>query len=74
MLALDLSPLAADNASEDPLKWSVVSQQDARSAVVSEGLTVEAVPSAKCLLAFGGYNGRYQNALQVFKAGESNSV
>ena len=75
MLALDLSPLAADNTSEEPLTWSVVSQQDARSAIVSEGLTVEAVPSAKCLLAFGGYNGKYQNTMQVFKAGQlSNHV
>ena len=75
MLALDLSPLAADNTSEEPLTWSVVSQQDVRSAIVSEGLTVEAVPSAECLLAFGGYNGKYQNTVQVFKAGQlSNHV
>lgn len=70
MLALDLTPLAADEDSEEPLTWSVVNQEAARSAIVSEGLAVEAVPSAKCLLAFGGYNGKYQNALQIFKPGE----
>lgn len=70
MLALDLSPLAGDSPSDEPLTWSTVSHADARSAIVSEGMTVQAVASAKCLLAFGGYNGKYQNALQVFKAGE----
>ena len=69
MLALDLLPLAEDSPSDEPLTWSIVSHADARGAIVSEGMTVQAVPSAKCLLAFGGYNGKYQNALQVFKAG-----
>lgn len=74
MLALDLTPLAADNDTQEPLTWSVVDQQASRSAIVSEGLTVEAVPSAKCLLAFGGYNGKYQNALQVYKPGALSSL
>ncbi len=70
MVALDLTPLARSDETDDPLTWSVVIQAEARSAIVSEGLTVEAVPYARCLLSFGGYNGKYQSALQVFKPGE----
>lgn len=68
MVALDLTPLAASDQTDDAtLTWSTVSQAEARSAIVSEGLTVEAVPFARCLLSFGGYNGKYQSALQVFR-------
>ncbi len=71
MLALDLTPLAASDQTDDPLTWSSVSQAESRSAIVSEGLTVEAVPYARCLLSFGGYNGKYQSALQVFRPGNN---
>ncbi|KAL0045620.1 hypothetical protein WJX82_011651 [Trebouxia sp. C0006] len=67
MVALDLTPLATSDQTDDPLIWSTVSQAESRSAIVSEGLTVEAVPYARCLLSFGGYNGKYQSALQVFR-------
>ncbi|DBA75236.1 hypothetical protein WJX77_011618 [Trebouxia sp. C0004] len=67
MVALDLRPLATSDQTDDPLTWSTVSQAESRSAIVSEGLTVEAVPHARCLLSFGGYNGKYQSALQVFR-------
>ena len=74
-VALDLSPLAdaeeADGEADEPLTWSTVSQAEARSAIASEGLIVEAAPFARCLLSFGGYNGKYQSALQVFKPGRS---
>lgn len=69
-VALDLSPLASDQA-DQPLTWSTVSQAEPRSAIVSEGLIVEAIPYARCLLSFGGYNGKYQSTLQIFKPGES---
>jgi len=69
MVALDLTPLATSDQTDDPLIWSTVSQAESRSAIVSEGLTVEAVPYARCLLSFGGYNGKYQSALQVFRPG-----
>lgn len=67
MVALDLTPLGSSDDTSLPLTWSVVSQAEPRSAIVSEGLTVEAVPYARCLLSFGGYNGKYQSALQIFK-------
>lgn len=74
MVALDLTPLAASEQADDAtLTWSTVSQAEARSAIVSEGLTVEAVPFARCLLSFGGYNGKYQSALQVFRPGSITS-
>ena len=53
------------------MTWSTVSQAEPRSAIVSEGLTVEAIPYARCLLSFGGYNGKYQSTLQILKPGES---
>jgi len=71
MVALDLTPLATSDQTDDPLTWSTVSQAESRSAIVSEGLTVEAVPYARCLLSFGGYNGKYQSALQVFRPGNT---
>ena len=69
-VALDLTALANPDEAEEPLTWSQVSQAEPRSAIVSEGLTVEAIPYAKCLLSFGGYNGKYQSALQIFKPGK----
>lgn len=71
MVALDLTPLATSDQTDAPLTWSTVSQAESRSAIVSEGLTVEAVPYARCLLSFGGYNGKYQSALQVFRPGNT---
>lgn len=73
MVALDLTPLGSSDDTSLPLTWSVVSQAEPRSAIVSEGLTVEAVPYARCLLSFGGYNGKYQSALQIFKPGKQNT-
>jgi hypothetical protein len=37
------------------------------SAIASEGLSLLAVPMAGCLVAFGGYNGRYHNAVHVYR-------
>ena len=71
-MALDLSPLAASDEADEPLTWSTVSQAEPRSAIVSEGLTVEAIPYARCLLSYGGYNGKYQSTVQIFKPGDSN--
>ena len=73
MVALDLIPLTSSGSAEpteEPLTWSEVSQAEARSAIVSEGLTVDAIPYARCLLSFGGYNGKYQSALQIYKPGK----
>lgn len=72
-VALDLSPLATSDQEDEPLTWSTVSQAEPRSDIVSEGLIVEAIPYARCLLSFGGYNGRYQSTLQIFKPGDMHS-
>ena len=70
-VALDLSPLGTSDQADEPLTWSTVSQAEPRSAIVSEGLIVAAIPYARCLVSFGGYNGKYHSSLQIFKPGES---
>eukprot|EP00898_Chlorokybus_atmophyticus_P001743 jgi/Chlat1/256/Chrsp1S08780 len=48
--------------------WSSVATAPPRTAIASEGLTVAAVPGADgCLVAFGGYNGKYSSDTHVFK-------
>lgn len=66
MLALDLGPLGGA-----PLAWAPVATAEPRSAIASEGLSLLAVqwPTAGALVAFGGYNGRYHNTVQVFRPG-----
>ncbi|KAK9821109.1 hypothetical protein WJX81_006949 [Elliptochloris bilobata] len=62
MLALDLGGLGAA-----PLAWAPVTTAEPRSAIASEGLSLLAAPAAGALVAFGGYNGRYHNTVQVFR-------
>ncbi|KAK9814161.1 hypothetical protein WJX72_001384 [[Myrmecia] bisecta] len=50
-----------------PLRWQTVANAALRDPIASEGLSVLAVPAAACLLAFGGYNGKYHNTLQSFR-------
>lgn len=73
MMALDMSELGTG-----ALKWIHVAKSlDKRSALVSEGLSLQAVPSQGALIAFGGYNGKYHNDVHVFKpsyAANINSV
>lgn len=64
MLALDLGGLGAA-----PLAWAPVATAEPRSAIASEGLSLLAAPAAGALVAFGGYNGRYHNTVQVFRPG-----
>jgi hypothetical protein len=37
------------------------------SAIASEGLSLLPVPMAGCMISFGGYNGRYHNAVHVYR-------
>lgn len=39
------------------------------SAIASEGLSLLTVPMAGCMVSFGGYNGRYHNAVHVYRPG-----
>lgn len=39
------------------------------SAIASEGLSLQTVPMAGCMVSFGGYNGRYHNAVHVYRPG-----
>lgn len=50
-----------------PLEWEKVSDFDATSALATEGLSVCASPAHGVLLAYGGYNGTYHNAVSVYK-------
>lgn len=62
MWSLDLSNLGVDS-----LSWEQVCTFDARSSLASEGASVIAAPALGALVAFGGYNGAYHNAVSAFK-------
>lgn len=63
MYALDLSNVGTDK----PLQWTLVGNTPPESAIASEGLSLICVPMAGCLLSFGGYNGKYHNAIHVYR-------
>ena len=56
------------------LHWEEVASSSPRDSVASEGLSLLAVPSQGCLLAFGGYNGRYHSTVQLFRPGEAHML
>ncbi|PSC67948.1 acyl-binding domain-containing 4-like isoform X1 isoform A [Micractinium conductrix] len=62
MYALDLSPLGSG-----PVQWTLVGNTPVESAIASEGLSLLPVPMAGCMISFGGYNGRYHNAVHVYR-------
>jgi len=62
MYALDLSTLGTA-----PLQWTLVGNTPVESAIASEGLSLLSVPMAGCMVSFGGYNGRYHNAVHVYR-------
>lgn len=49
------------------LAWEKGCDFDMRSSLASEGASVIAAPALGALVAFGGYNGTYHNAVSVFK-------
>ena len=67
----DMWVLDLQNFGVEALEWQRVCAFDAHSALASEGGSVVAVPSAGALLAFGGYNGSYHNAISVFKPADA---
>ncbi|KAL4422567.1 hypothetical protein ABPG75_008764 [Micractinium tetrahymenae] len=62
MYALDLSLLGSG-----PVQWTLVGNTPVESAIASEGLSLLPVPMAGCMISFGGYNGRYHNAVHVYR-------
>ncbi len=68
MYALDLSNLGLAATSEDlVLQWVLVGNTPADAAIASEGLSLLTVPMAGCMVSFGGYNGKYHNAVHVYR-------
>jgi hypothetical protein len=71
MYALDLSNLGLGVPSGDNdelvLQWILVGNTPADAAIASEGLSLLTVPMAGCMVSFGGYNGRYHNAVHVYR-------
>jgi len=72
MYALDLSNLglgggSATGENESVLRWVLVGNTPADAAISSEGLSLLTVPMAGCMVSFGGYNGKYHNAVHVYR-------
>ncbi|KIZ06352.1 hypothetical protein MNEG_1616 [Monoraphidium neglectum] len=62
MLCADLS-----EASASSVAWRRVAAVPAGSPLSSEGISLLHCPELGLLVAFGGYNGKYHNAVSVFK-------
>lgn len=81
MLALELGGLTHAGTAADAtgssggkgggvtLSWRNVASIALRDALSSEGMGLVAVPQVHALLAFGGYNGKYQQGVSVFAPG-----
>lgn len=64
MYNLDLSNLGMPGTA---LQWILVGNTPPESAIASEGLGLLSVPMAGCVISFGGYNGKYHNAVHVYR-------
>ena len=74
LVALDLSGLGGTPLVDTPaLRWRAVATSEPRASIASEGLSITSLPTLGLLLAFGGYNGKYHNEVQVFRPGEAAS-
>lgn len=63
MYSLDLTNLEDRGV----LRWTLVGHTPPESAIAAEGLSLITVPMAGCLVSFGGYNGKYHNAVHVYR-------
>lgn len=63
MYSLNLKNITGDQ----PLEWTLIGNTPPESAIASEGLSLLCVPVSGCLLAFGGYNGKYHSAIHVYR-------
>eukprot|EP00210_Caulerpa_lentillifera_P002731 g2611.t1 len=55
---------------EYELSWTIVGTIPERSYLASEGMSLAALNEAEVLVCFGGYNGRYSNAISLFRPAE----
>jgi hypothetical protein len=69
MWVLDLVGLEAGD-----LEWQRVSTFDVRAPLSSEGASLIAAPAYGALIAFGGYNGVFHNAVSAFKPSEPSAL
>lgn len=66
--------LAAPTPPRPLPQWTLVGNTPVESAIASEGLSLLPVPMAGCMISFGGYNGRYHNAVHVYRPGVRGGV
>ena len=50
-----------------PLQWELAVEFDRHNALATEGASLCSSPAHGALIAFGGYNGTYHNAVSVYK-------
>lgn len=71
LVALNLAGLGGTPLVETPdLQWEALAETEASSSTSSEGLTLSSLPSLGLILAFGGYNGKYHSAVQIYRPGQ----
>lgn len=70
----DMWRLGLHRLGTDSLQWEQICTFDMRSSLASEGASAVAVPALGALVAFGGYNGTYHNAVSVFKPAQVTPV
>ncbi|GIL81267.1 hypothetical protein Vretimale_1171 [Volvox reticuliferus] len=70
LLAADLSELPESGT----VTWHVVTSVALRDPLSSEGISLVVVPGERVLVAFGGYNGKYQSAVNLFRAPEGSAA
>lgn len=62
-----LTPARCLTSFSNTQQWTLVGNTPVESAIASEGLSLLPVPMAGCMISFGGYNGRYHNAVHVYR-------
>ena len=63
----DMYSLELSNLGNGILTWNLVGNTPPEAAIASEGLSLVTVPMAGCMVSFGGYNGKYHNAIHVYR-------
>ena len=72
LVALNLAGLGGTPLVETPdLQWESLAETEASASTASEGLTLSSLPHLGLLLAFGGYNGKYHSAVQIYRPGQA---
>ena len=75
LVALNLAGLGGTPLVETPdLQWEALAETEASASTASEGLTLSSLPALGLILAFGGYNGKYHSAVQIYRPGQTFQV